>query len=47
MALLVGVLFGGRSGYIYDLQIVEETDIDCQELIISGLGLIQRYQVIC
>ena len=31
-ALLVGVLSGGCSGYMYDLQIVETTDIDCQEL---------------
>ena len=31
-ALLVGVLSGGCSGYMYDLQIVENTDIDCQEL---------------
>ena len=35
-ALLVGVLSGGCSGYMYDLQIVESTDIDCQELEISG-----------
>tara|TARA_Y100001937_G_C7101496_1_gene322770 strand:- start:551 stop:931 length:381 start_codon:yes stop_codon:yes gene_type:complete len=40
MALLVGVLSGGCSGYIYDLQIVEETDIDCQELIISGFRVL-------
>ena len=31
-ALLVGVLSGGCSGYMYDLQIVESTDQDCQEL---------------
>ena len=30
-ALLVGVLSGGCSGYMYDLQIVESTEIDCQE----------------
>jgi len=36
MGLLVGVLSGGCSGYMYDLQIVEDTDIDCQELVISG-----------
>ena len=35
-ALLVGVLSGGCSGYMYDLQIVESTDIDCQELEVSG-----------
>jgi len=36
MGLLVGVLSGGCSGYMYDLQIVEETEIECQELDISG-----------
>ncbi len=34
MALLVGVSSGGCSGYVYDLQIVEESEIDCQELFI-------------
>ncbi len=34
MALLVGVLSGGCSGYTYDLQIIESTEIDCQELFI-------------
>ena len=32
MALLVGVLSGGCSGYMYDLKIVDNKDIDCQEL---------------
>ena len=40
MGLLVGVLSGGCSGYMYDLQIVEETDIDCQELDISGFRIL-------
>ena len=40
MALLVGVLSGGCSGYMYDLQIVETTDIDCQELSISGFRIL-------
>ena len=40
MALLVGVLSGGCSGYMYDLQIVESTDIDCQELSISGFRIL-------
>ena len=39
-ALLVGVLSGGCSGYMYDLQIVESTDIDCQELEISGFRVL-------
>lgn len=39
-ALLVGVLSGGCSGYMYDLQIVETTDIDCQELEISGFRVL-------
>tara|TARA_B100000963_G_C22331880_1_gene539035 strand:+ start:268 stop:648 length:381 start_codon:yes stop_codon:yes gene_type:complete len=40
MALLVGVLSGGCSGYMYDLQIVEDTEIDCQELSISGFRIL-------
>lgn len=40
MALLVGVLSGGCSGYMYDLQIVEVTDMDCQELIIRGFRIL-------
>ena len=40
MALLVGVLSGGCSGYMYDLQIVEQTDIDCQELAVSGFRIL-------
>ncbi len=40
MALLVGVLSGGCSGYMYDLQIVYNTDIDCQELAISGFRIL-------
>jgi iron-sulfur cluster assembly protein len=39
-ALLVGVLSGGCSGYMYDLQIVETTDIDCQELSIDGFRVL-------
>ena len=35
-ALLVGVLSGGCSGYMYDLQIVESTETPCQELNIDG-----------
>ena len=40
MALLVGVLSGGCSGYMYDLQIVESTDIDCQELNVEGFRIL-------
>ena len=40
MALLVGVLSGGCSGYMYDLQIVESTEIDCQELNIEGFRIL-------
>ncbi|MAH08318.1 MAG: iron-sulfur cluster assembly accessory protein [Euryarchaeota archaeon] len=40
MGLLVGVLSGGCSGYMYDLQIVEETEIDCQELDVSGFRIL-------
>ena len=40
MALLVGVLSGGCSGYMYDLQIVDNTEIDCQELNIAGFRIL-------
>ena len=39
-ALLVGVLSGGCSGYMYDLQIVESTDQDCQELVVEGFRVL-------
>ena len=39
-ALLVGVLSGGCSGYMYDLQIVESTDQDCQEIVIDGFKVL-------
>ena len=39
-ALLVGVLSGGCSGYMYDLQIVESTEQDCQELVIDGIRVL-------
>ena len=39
-ALLVGVLSGGCSGYMYDLQIVETTDTACQELTINGFRVL-------
>ncbi len=39
-ALLVGVLSGGCSGYMYDLQIVESTDQDCQEIDIDGFRVL-------
>ena len=39
-ALLVGVSSGGCSGYMYDLQIVESTDQDVQELSIDGFRVL-------
>ncbi|MDP6865220.1 MAG: iron-sulfur cluster assembly accessory protein [Candidatus Poseidoniaceae archaeon] len=39
-ALLVGVLSGGCSGYMYDLQVVESTEQDCQELMIDGFRVL-------
>lgn len=39
-ALLVGVLSGGCSGYMYDLQIVEHTETPCQELSIEGFRVL-------
>ena len=38
--LLVGFLSGGCSGYMYDLQIVESTDQDCQEIDIDGFKVL-------
>ena len=40
MALLVGVLSGGCSGYMYDLQIVDETDQSCQEVTVDGFRVL-------
>ena len=39
-ALLVGVLSGGCSGYMYDLQIVEYTEQSVQELEIGGFRVL-------
>ena len=39
-ALLIGVLSGGCSGYMYDLQIVETTDQDVQELDVDGFRIL-------
>ena len=39
-ALLVGVLSGGCSGYMYDLQIVESTEQSVQELEIGGFRVL-------
>ncbi|MGA0241109.1 MAG: HesB/IscA family protein [Poseidonia sp.] len=36
-SLLVGVLSGGCSGYMYDLQIVETDEQDCQRLDVDGI----------
>ena len=40
MALLIGVLSGGCSGYTYDLQIIEGAYPDCQELTLSGFKIL-------
>ncbi len=39
-ALLVGVQAGGCSGYMYDLQIVEQTEQSCQELEVNGFRVL-------
>ena len=39
MAPLLGVLSGGCSGFMYDLQIVEEAE-NCQELTIDGIKVL-------
>ncbi len=36
-SLLVGVLSGGCSGYMYDLQIVDAEENDCQQLNVDGI----------
>jgi iron-sulfur cluster assembly accessory protein len=38
MKLLIGVLSGGCSGYMYDLQIVEDAE-DCQDLFLPCDGV--------
>jgi len=40
MGLLVGVLSGGCSGFMYDLQIVEDAIPDCQELSVAGFRVL-------
>ncbi len=40
MGLLVGVLSGGCSGFMYDLQIVEDEVPDCQELSVAGFRVL-------
>ena len=39
MALLIGVLSGGCSGFMYDLHIVEYAE-NCQELMIGGIKVL-------
>ena len=39
MSLLLGVLSGGCSGFMYDLQIVEGAE-NCQELTIDGIKVL-------
>lgn len=39
-ALLVGVLSGGCSGYMYDLQVIEGNDPACQEIEIEGFRIL-------
>ena len=39
-ALMVNVLDGGCSGFMYDLQLVEETDLVCQSLEVDGIKVL-------
>ena len=39
-ALMVNVLNGGCSGFMYDLQLVEETDVNCQSLVVNGIRVL-------
>ena len=38
-SLLVNVLDGGCSGYMYDLQLIEDSEETCQELEINGISV--------
>tara|TARA_Y100000758_G_scaffold79029_1_gene53316 strand:+ start:421 stop:702 length:282 start_codon:yes stop_codon:yes gene_type:complete len=38
-ALLVNVLDGGCSGYMYDLQLIEDSEETCQELEVDGISV--------
>ena len=38
-SLLVNVLDGGCSGYMYDLQLIEDNEETCQELEINGISV--------
>lgn len=40
MALLIGVLSGGCSGFMYDLQIIEGQEADCQEISTAGFKVL-------
>lgn len=39
-SLLIGVLNGGCSGFKYELQLVEETDVDCQTVEVEGIDIL-------
>ena len=39
-SLMVNVLNGGCSGFMYDLQLVEETDVNCQSLVVDGIKVL-------
>ena len=38
-SLLVNVLDGGCSGYMYDLQLIEDSEETCQELEVNGISV--------
>ena len=38
-ALFVNVLDGGCSGYMYDLQLIEDSEETCQELEVDGISV--------
>lgn len=39
-ALQIGVLSGGCSGYMYDLQVIEGVDSTCQQIVVSGFKVL-------
>ena len=39
-SLLIGVLDGGCSGFMYDLQLIENSDQSCQSVLVDGINVL-------
>lgn len=39
-SLLIGVLDGGCSGFMYDLQLIENTELECQTVEVEGINVL-------